>query len=55
MVSLLDGDAGNFEIIDTVPGGEGDVKEGDLNKVETPSFVRELHLLSVRYSICSGQ
>ena len=42
MVAFLNGDGGNFEIVDTVPGGEGDVKEEDLNKVETPSFAREL-------------
>ena len=44
MVARLDGNAGNLEVIDTVPGGEDDVKEKDLNKVETASFARERHL-----------
>lgn len=45
VVALVDGDAGKHEVIGTVPGGEGDVKEEDLKKVETPSFATELHLV----------
>ena len=40
-MSLRNGNAGNFEIIDTVPGGQGDVNKEDLKKVETASLARE--------------
>ena len=46
VMSLRNGNAGNFEIIDTVPGGQGDVNKEDLKKVETASLARELHIVS---------
>ena len=46
MVAFRNSDAGNFEIIDTVPGGQGDVNEEDLKKVETASFASKLHIVS---------
>ena len=44
-MALRNGNAGNFEIIDTVPGGQGDVNEEDLKKVDTPSLAREIPIV----------